>query len=111
MTFAKSALLQRCLAAAMALSFGLPMAPWGNEISAAQPLSIEIRKVEIGYGGIYKSGFWTPIWITLRSSQSAGGIVEVMAPDGDGVPVAFAASGVDGNQRIELAASDNVNIR
>lgn len=78
----------------------LGLAAWLSLAAAASPatvraderLPIEIRQVEIGYGGIYKSGFVTPIWLTLSASRDVTGVVEVLAADGDGVPVAFAAT-------------------
>ena len=58
---------------------------------AAESVPLEIRSVEIGYGGVYVSGYMTPLWLTLRSTTDESGVIEVLAPDGDGVPVAFAA--------------------
>jgi hypothetical protein len=62
------------------------------QAEAAESLPVELRHVEIGYGGTYKSGYWAPIWLTLRSPRTVRGVVEVLAPDGDGVPSAFASA-------------------
>ncbi len=71
---------------AIAASLGLAA------VAAAETPPIEIRRAEIGYGGSYKSGFVTPVWLTLRSARDVRGVVEIISPDGDGVPVAFSAA-------------------
>src|SRR5687767_13759711 len=37
--------------------------------AAADSFPIEILKAEVGYDGVYKSGFWTPIWLTIRAPR------------------------------------------
>ncbi|HZL87718.1 MAG TPA: hypothetical protein VFB96_05025 [Pirellulaceae bacterium] len=77
--------------AAMAAALLCVQGPVGAPADAAEPLAIEIRHVEIGFGGTYKSGFWAPIWLTVRSPQNVRGVLEVLAPDGDGAPAAFSS--------------------
>jgi hypothetical protein len=52
---------------------------------------IEIRAAEIGYGGVYRSGYWTPVRLTLASRRAASGRLEILASDGDGVPIRYAS--------------------
>ena len=73
-------------------------------------LPVEIRQVEIGYGGVYKSGFWAPIWLTLRSPTTVRCVVEVLAPDGDGAPTAFASASGGQSTPSELAANVNQTV-
>jgi hypothetical protein len=74
--------------------------------AAADSLPIEILKAEVGYGGVHKSGFWTPIWLTIRAPRQASGILEVLAPDGDRVPVAYAAG-----PPLQLAAGEHTPVQ
>ncbi|HUE70599.1 MAG TPA: hypothetical protein VMP01_06890 [Pirellulaceae bacterium] len=83
---------RRPILLALAAWLSLAAAPSPATVCADERLPIEIRQVEIGYDGIYKSGFVTPIWLTLSASQDVTGVVEVLAADGDGVPAAFAAA-------------------
>jgi hypothetical protein len=97
----------------------LALATWLSLAAATSPaavraderLPIEIRKVEIGYGGVYKSGFVTPIWLTLSSSRDVKGVVEVLAADGDGVPVAFAATSGGNEGATTLKANEETPLR
>jgi hypothetical protein len=59
---------------------------------AAESALISVERVEIGFGGKYKSGYWTPVWLTLRAGpQAVRGDLTLEATDGDNVPVIFAA--------------------
>ena len=56
--------------------------------------SPRIESVEIGFGGAYKVGHWTPVWITLNGgSQSVAASVEVLASDTDGLQTRFTDAG------------------
>lgn len=47
----------------------------------------QIAGVQVGIGGFYRAGTWTPIRVTLRGgSQPASGQIHLTVPDGDGVP-------------------------
>lgn len=47
----------------------------------------EIAGVQVGLGGFYRAGTWTPVRVTLRGgSQPASGQLHLMVPDGDGIP-------------------------
>lgn len=54
-----------------------------------------IDRIQIGFEGRYKVGFWTPVEITLTGGpESATADVEVIVPDGDGVPTRTVEHGV-----------------
>jgi hypothetical protein len=59
----------------------------GSRAAAEQPDALAIDQVQIGFGGVYKVGHWTPLAITLRSSQNAAvsGELIVQLDDGDGI--------------------------
>ena len=82
---------------------------WMAPAAAQDALPIEVRTVEIGYGGVYKSGFWTPIWVTLHSAVDVTGKLEVVAPDGDGAPVAYSAA-ASGSSTAGLTASRETTV-
>ena len=42
---------------------------------------------QVGFGGEYKLGLWTPAVVTIEDAAAA--TVEVVAPDGDGVPTRY----------------------
>lgn len=49
-------------------------------------LAVEIESVEIGFGGCWKLGHWTPVRIrTSEPVNSPATLWQVIAPDGDGV--------------------------
>ena len=63
----------------------------------ARPAEVSLRQAEIGFGGVYKSGFWTPIWLTLeRTAGSTPVQVEILSSDGDNLPVVFVVSNTSG---------------
>ena len=46
-----------------------------------------IVAAQVGFGGQYKAGLWTPVRLTLRGgAQPTAGICTLVAPDGEGVP-------------------------
>lgn len=52
--------------------------------------AIAIQEVQVGVGGSYKAGCWTPVRVTLSGAPGpVAGRVEIEVADSDGVPVAF----------------------
>ncbi len=64
-----------------------------DNICAAESPVLSVGHVDIGFAGKYKSGFWAPVAVTLHvgPSQSSGEL-QLIAPDGDNVPVVFFSS-------------------
>jgi hypothetical protein len=61
---------------------------------AAAPLAT-IDRIQIGFAGHYKVGFWTPVEITLTGGPKAiTADLEIVVPDGDGVPTRTVEHGV-----------------
>lgn len=54
--------------------------------------AVEITGVRVGLADCYKLGLWTPIRLGLRSDRPVAGRVEIVVPDGDGVPVRYATA-------------------
>ncbi len=53
----------------------------------AAPSVPEVTHLAVGFAGLYKVGYWTPVELRLRSSGAAWqGQVELVTTDGDGVP-------------------------
>jgi hypothetical protein len=70
-----------CVPAYAAQAPGVPAEP---AVPAAAPRIVEVR---VGFAGRFKVGCWTPAEVVLEAgSQPASGRVELVAPDGDGVP-------------------------
>ncbi len=62
--------------------------------STAAPLA-QIDRIQIGFAGHYKVGFWTPVEITLTGGpKSVTADLEIIVPDGDGVPTRTVEHGV-----------------
>lgn len=60
--------------------------------SAADSSLLTIKKAEVGFGGSYRSGFWAPVSLTMVASSTAvEGELQLIAPDGDNVPVVYFA--------------------
>ena len=85
-------------------------------LTTAQPFSVagedggpRIDSIRVGFGGRYKVGYWTPVWIKLAGGQrSLNAHVEVSTPDGDGVPTRF----VQQDERpMALRADDTVTVQ
>jgi len=57
---------------------------------------------QIGLGGKYKLGLWTPAQVTVE--DASGMTVEVVAPDGDGIPARYLAKvdATNGRQTLDL---------
>jgi len=89
---------------AIVLTFGAPLAFSQPSIDAPS-----IQKIQIGFGGVYKLGCWTPITIELAGgAQSYTGQIAVTVPDTDGVPTTiFSADdrpvGVDPGQSTSVS--------
>ena len=63
------------------------------EPAAAQTVEHQtIQSIEFGIGGSYKLGRWTPVAVEVRAGDLKGQAhVELVAPDGDGLPVRFSS--------------------
>ncbi|MEX2176692.1 MAG: hypothetical protein WD872_20160 [Pirellulaceae bacterium] len=71
-----------------------------------QRLSIELATV--GIGNQCKAGFWAPIWLRIKAGpQGARGQLEIVVPDGDGVPVVFSDSK---DTAIDLSAGEQLSL-
>ena len=94
--------VMRILAAALLVP---SMAAGAASAEPASPL-VTIDSIQLGFAGHYKVGFWTPIEITLTGQSSAAAAdVEVVVPDGDGVPTSTIQRGVG------LAAGKTARVR
>ena len=61
----------------------------------AEPVALAIADIRVGFAGHYKLGHWTPIEMLLSAGERAvQGDVEVIVPDGDGVPTRVVERGV-----------------
>ncbi len=64
---------------------GLMLAP--SLVRAEESGLPEIVGVQVGLGGFYRAGTWTPVRVMLRAGgQSVSGRLHLTVPDGDGVP-------------------------
>jgi hypothetical protein len=72
--------------AAFALIVALlgPTAVQADEPASSTPATID--RIQIGFAGHYKVGFWTPIEILLTGKSNITADLEIIVPDGDGVP-------------------------
>jgi hypothetical protein len=89
--------------------FGLVLS---NVCMAADSSLLTIKNAEIGFGGRYRSGHWTPVTLTLFANKTpVAGQLQLIAPDGDNVPVVFFASDDDYSFcRIQLDAGKEVTL-
>jgi hypothetical protein len=63
--------------------------------TATEATGPTIRDIRVGFAGHYKLGHWTPIEMLLSAGERAvQGDVEVIVPDGDGVPTRVVERGV-----------------
>lgn len=67
---------------------------------------VELSDIRIGFDGSYKSGHWTPVWVTVRATNaSARGRLQFMTADGNDVQMEY----IDRTyEPIELAAGESV---
>ena len=64
-------------------------------VASAQDLGVTITDLTVGFDGICRVGSWTPIRVTLQSkSETYTGHVELVVPDGDGVPSRVSTEGL-----------------
>jgi hypothetical protein len=81
-------------AAVIALAFAL--ARVSSAPAQNQPDVLTIKSARVGIGGVSKAGYWTPIWLQLSAGpEGASGILEIVVPDGDNVPVIYAEEAPD----------------
>src|SRR5436190_19022193 len=58
-------------------------------VAAESPVE-SLPHADIGFAGKYKSGFWTPVTVTLLlGPDESTGELQLLAADGDNVPVVF----------------------
>jgi hypothetical protein len=75
-----------CRSAAISLAM-LVLGIGGVVRAASPPPPATITNISVGFDNRYKVGYWTPVSITLRGGdQSIEGHLELIVPDGDGVP-------------------------
>lgn len=93
------------------LVFTLSLAPV-NWLAAAQKPPVSIDQAEVGFAGNYKSGFWTPVWLTLTAGDAPiQGVLQLIAPDGDQVPVIHFAGGEGKSaQSLDLPAGQSTTV-
>lgn len=73
-------------------------------VEAAKP---EIVSVNLGFGGRYKVGCWSPVRVQLKSGEQGwSGEVRITATDGDGVPATYAMI----DQTIQLDANQTLPV-
>ena len=54
--------------------------------------ALTIESARVGIAGVSKAGFWTPIWLDLKAGpRGAAGMLQIVVPDGDNVPVVYAS--------------------
>jgi hypothetical protein len=81
---------------------------------AADSSLLSIQHAGIGFGGTYRSGFWTPVTLTLVARDApVTGVLQLIAPDGDNVPVVYFASNEadTSSRRIQLDAGKKSTYR
>jgi hypothetical protein len=80
---------------------------------AADSSLLSIKHADIGLGGKYRSGFWTPVTLKLVANNGpANGELQLISSDGENVPVVFfAARDAHASSRIQLDAGKEIAIR
>ena len=67
----------------------------GGVARAIEPPPPAIDAIRVGFAGHYKVGYWTPVEVWLSAgAKAARGDVEIVVPDGDGVPTRVVERGV-----------------
>jgi len=73
------------LAAAIAIGLSARSAAGADRAQTAR-----IAGAEVGFNGLYKVGYWTPVRVTLEgNSEGVAGHLELITADGDNVPVRY----------------------
>lgn len=55
-------------------------------VVAESPAAVEVVRLDVGFEGRYKVGVWVPVRVVLKSDRETTGEVQLVVPDGDGVP-------------------------
>lgn len=88
----------------LAASFAMALLPCVASLHEAA--AAEIVDVQVGLGGDYKLGYWTPLRVTIAGeSVPLHGQLVITTPDGDGVATEFADS-----ELIEVPAGATVEV-
>lgn len=68
---------------------------------------VEITGVRVGFAGVYKVGYWTPVEVQFdnRTPTPVTGHVELILPDGDGTPTRVTSPAA-----VEIPASDQAQV-
>jgi hypothetical protein len=80
------ALFRAVIACAALQSLAMAAATDSVKSRSAAREQVAIERVQVGFGGRYKLGYWTPIRITIAADEAVTGRLEVTVPDSDGVP-------------------------
>ncbi|MFN0017740.1 MAG: hypothetical protein ACKVP0_05725 [Pirellulaceae bacterium] len=83
-----------------------------DSLLAADSTLLTIKQADIGFGGSYRSGFWTPISLALAANGSpVNGELQLVASDGENVPVVFFAAGAGlSSSNIQLEPGKEVTV-
>lgn len=65
-----------------------------NAENSSEKPAVQIVSVQVGLGGKYRAGLWTPVEVTLRGNRSSAEPVQVslVTPDGDNLPTRISTS-------------------
>jgi hypothetical protein len=91
-------------------------ATWAVLASAALPCpaladerpGVEFTALRVGLADCYKLGVWTQVELALRADRALEGRVEIVAPDGDGVPVRYSTPA---ERPVHLVAGETIPVR
>ncbi len=77
-------------------------------VADAQDVTGTIAGVSVGFRDIYKVGYWTPVWVTLKAEagQALEGHLTFTTRDGDGAEVRYLRSG----ERLRVPAGQEVTV-
>lgn len=90
----------------MSLCFVLCSTAWAKNASSGPPS--QIGEVKLGFNGLYKVGFWTPVQVTLHGGESpVEGTLELTTSDGDSVSVSYTQSA----EKIFVGANKKVTVQ
>jgi hypothetical protein len=87
--------------------FGLMITLLLNSAGAGEnSADVSIESIRLGFNGKFKVGRWTPLVVSLKGGATTQtGQLEIVMPDGDGVPSRFVVPGVaiEPSESIEVA--------